>query len=102
MLLHMHLQVGRTFSSCGGTVAATHEVLGGGRSRPQTFRLIHMLIHARLQVGRTFSSCGGTVAATHEVLGGGRALAGNIAGGTHHAFRARWVALCATSECMLC
>lgn len=45
-------------------------------------------------VGRTFSSCGGTVAATHEVLGGGRAIAGNIAGGTHHAFRARGEGFC--------
>eukprot|EP00198_Chlamydomonas_reinhardtii_P014387 XP_001703724.1 predicted protein [Chlamydomonas reinhardtii] len=41
-------------------------------------------------VGRTFSSCGGTVAATHLVMQQGRGIAGNIAGGTHHAFRDRF------------
>ncbi|EFJ47569.1 hypothetical protein VOLCADRAFT_91828 [Volvox carteri f. nagariensis] len=41
-------------------------------------------------VGRTFASCGGTVAAMHVVMQqGGSIIAGNIAGGTHHAFRDR-------------
>ncbi|KAG2430988.1 hypothetical protein HYH02_013520 [Chlamydomonas schloesseri] len=49
-------------------------------------------------VGRTFSSCGGTVAATHLVLQQGWGIAGNIAGGTHHAFRDRGEGFCVFND----
>ncbi|GLC47189.1 hypothetical protein PLESTB_001622600 [Pleodorina starrii] len=54
-------------------------------------------------VGRTFASCGGTVAAMHVVMQrhqqqGGGAIAGNIAGGTHHAFRDRGEGFCVFND----
>ncbi|GLI71158.1 hypothetical protein VaNZ11_016260 [Volvox africanus] len=45
-------------------------------------------------VGRTFASCGGTVAAMHVVMQQREGIAGNIAGGTHHAFRDRGEGFC--------
>ena len=41
------------------------------------------------QVARTFASAGGTIQATRLLFEEGRLMAANVAGGTHHAFRAR-------------
>ncbi|KAG2488079.1 hypothetical protein HYH03_013382 [Edaphochlamys debaryana] len=49
-------------------------------------------------VGRTFASSGGTVQAMHLVMRQGRGIAGNIAGGTHHAFRDRGEGFCILND----
>ena len=43
------------------------------------------------QVDRTYASAGGTIQALRLLFEEGRLMAGNIAGGTHHAFRDRSV-----------
>jgi len=57
-------------------------------------------------VGRTLASAGGTIAATRIVLGsrsggGGPRFAANIAGGTHHAFRASGEGFCVFNDVAL-
>ena len=49
-------------------------------------------------VARALSSVGGTVAATHAVCRGDCAVAGHIAGGTHHAFADHGEGFCVFSD----
>lgn len=49
------------------------------------------MLWSDLQVDRTYASAGGTIQALRLLFEEGRLMAGNIAGGTHHAFRDRSV-----------
>ena len=79
------LQVDHIYASAGGTkdTGCPHNI----------FLMPSLWLLSDLQVDRTYASAGGTIQALRLLFEEGRLMAGNIAGGTHHAFRDRsvWV-----------
>ncbi len=69
-----------------------------GRLDPRIARRIGLRPWTDRIVERTLKILGGSVAATHALLGGGAAVAGNLAGGTHHAFRATGAGYCVFND----